>query len=135
MDSKILIGVLGGGFIGSFFGVAGLGGAVSGMIPGAIIGALVVDWLRARSQLPQLEDVHHEEIEPEEVDQDPDGYSEWLVKFKHAAIRQNPDLANEKNYMFDLPKNRKNIKDIYKSGMGAESHGFFFGNHTKGEED
>lgn len=31
-----------GGFIGSFFGVAGFGGAVSGIIPGAIVDAVVV---------------------------------------------------------------------------------------------
>lgn len=30
-----------GGFIGSFFGLAGFGGAASGMIPGAIVGALI----------------------------------------------------------------------------------------------
>ena len=30
-----------GGFVGSFFGIAGFGGATSGMIPGAIIGALI----------------------------------------------------------------------------------------------
>lgn len=30
-----------GGVIGSFFGLAGLGGAVSGAIPGAIVGALI----------------------------------------------------------------------------------------------
>lgn len=35
-----LIPMLIGGFIGSFFGVAGFGSAVSGMVPGAIIGAL-----------------------------------------------------------------------------------------------
>lgn len=33
--------VLIGGFIGSFFGLAGFGGAVSGMIPGGIVGALI----------------------------------------------------------------------------------------------
>lgn len=31
-----------GGFTGSFFGVAGFGGAVSGIIPGAIVGPVVV---------------------------------------------------------------------------------------------
>jgi hypothetical protein len=36
-----LVPMLIGGFTGSFFGVAGFGGAISGMIPGAIIGALV----------------------------------------------------------------------------------------------
>jgi len=30
-----------GGVIGSFFGVAGFGGAISGAIPGAIVGAIV----------------------------------------------------------------------------------------------
>ena len=36
-----LVPVLVGGVVGSFFGVAGFGGAASGMLPGAIIGALV----------------------------------------------------------------------------------------------
>jgi hypothetical protein len=36
-----LVPLLLGGFIGSFFGLAGFGGAVSGMIPGAILGAVV----------------------------------------------------------------------------------------------
>jgi len=36
-----LVPLLLGGFIGSFFGLAGFGGAVSGMIPGAILGAIV----------------------------------------------------------------------------------------------
>lgn len=36
-----LVPLLVGGAFGSFFGLAGFGGAVSGMIPGAIIGALV----------------------------------------------------------------------------------------------
>jgi hypothetical protein len=35
-----LVPLLVGGFIGSFFGLAGFGGAVSGIIPGAIIGAI-----------------------------------------------------------------------------------------------
>lgn len=30
-----------GGIVGSFFGVAGFGGAVSGMLPGAIIGGVI----------------------------------------------------------------------------------------------
>ncbi|MBN9409194.1 MAG: hypothetical protein J0H69_08600 [Burkholderiales bacterium] len=30
-----------GGVVGSFFGVAGFGGAVSGMLPGAIIGGVI----------------------------------------------------------------------------------------------
>ena len=30
-----------GGIVGSFFGVAGFGGAVSGAIPGAIVGAVI----------------------------------------------------------------------------------------------
>jgi hypothetical protein len=30
-----------GGVVGSFFGIAGFGGAISGMIPGAIVGSLV----------------------------------------------------------------------------------------------
>lgn len=33
--------VLLGGFIGSFFGMAGFGGAVPGMIPGAVIGGVI----------------------------------------------------------------------------------------------
>ena len=33
--------ILIGGFIGSFFGIAGFGGAVSGVIPGALIGGLI----------------------------------------------------------------------------------------------
>lgn len=36
-----LVPLLLGGFIGSFFGLAGFGGAASGMIPGAIIGAVI----------------------------------------------------------------------------------------------
>jgi len=36
-----LLPVVMGGIAGSFFGLAGFGGAVSGMIPGAIVGALV----------------------------------------------------------------------------------------------
>ena len=36
-----LVPLLIGGFIGSFFGLAGFGGAVSGMIPGAIAGAII----------------------------------------------------------------------------------------------
>jgi len=38
--------VLIGGFIGSFFGLAGFGGAVSGMIPGAIAGGVIAIALR-----------------------------------------------------------------------------------------
>lgn len=30
-----------GGLVGSFFGLAGFGGAVSGMIPGAVIGGII----------------------------------------------------------------------------------------------
>lgn len=36
-----LVPMLIGGFLGSFVGVAGFGGAVSGMIPGAVGGAIV----------------------------------------------------------------------------------------------
>ncbi len=36
-----LVPLLLGGAIGSFFGIAGFGGAASGMIPGAIIGAII----------------------------------------------------------------------------------------------
>jgi hypothetical protein len=37
-----------GGFIGSFFGVAGFGGAISGAIPGAIVGALIaIAWRKS----------------------------------------------------------------------------------------
>lgn len=36
-----LLPVLIGGIAGSFLGVAGFGGAVSGILPGAIVGALV----------------------------------------------------------------------------------------------
>lgn len=36
-----LVPVLIGGILGSFVGVAGFGGAVSGILPGAIVGALV----------------------------------------------------------------------------------------------
>jgi len=36
-----LVPMLIGGVIGSFFGIAGFGGAVSGMIPGAIAGAVI----------------------------------------------------------------------------------------------
>lgn len=36
-----LIPVLVGGFIGSFFGLAGFGGGISGMLPGAIGGAII----------------------------------------------------------------------------------------------
>jgi hypothetical protein len=36
-----LVPVLIGGVLGSFFGIAGFGGAVSGMIPGAILGAII----------------------------------------------------------------------------------------------
>lgn len=39
--SGYLVPLLVGGFIGSFFGVAGFGGAISGMFPGAIVGALI----------------------------------------------------------------------------------------------
>ena len=36
-----LLSVLIGGIAGSFLGVAGFGGAVSGILPGAIVGALI----------------------------------------------------------------------------------------------
>ena len=36
-----LISVLVGGVLGSFVGIAGFGGAMSGILPGAIVGALV----------------------------------------------------------------------------------------------
>jgi hypothetical protein len=39
--------VLIGGVIGSFFGIAGFGGAISGAIPGAIVGALISMAMRA----------------------------------------------------------------------------------------
>lgn len=41
-----LVSVLVGGILGSFVGVAGFGGAVSGILPGAIVGALVAKALR-----------------------------------------------------------------------------------------
>jgi hypothetical protein len=40
--SGYAIPVILGGIVGSFFGVAGFGGAMSGAIPGAIAGAVIV---------------------------------------------------------------------------------------------
>lgn len=41
--------ILIGGFIGSFFGLAGFGGAVSGMLPGAILGGVLAVALKRGS--------------------------------------------------------------------------------------
>lgn len=46
--SGYLAPVLVGGFVGSFFGLAGFGGAVSGMLPGAIVGALIAIALKKK---------------------------------------------------------------------------------------
>ena len=46
--SGYLVPVLLGGFIGSFFGLAGFGGAVSGMLPGAVVGAVVAVALKKK---------------------------------------------------------------------------------------
>ncbi len=48
--SGYMLPVIVGGIAGSFFGLAGFGGAVSGMIPGAIVGALVAIALKQASQ-------------------------------------------------------------------------------------
>ncbi len=42
--------ILIGGFLGSFFGLAGFGGAVSAMIPGAVIGAIIAVALSKRNK-------------------------------------------------------------------------------------
>jgi hypothetical protein len=41
--------ILIGGFIGSFFGLAGFGGAVSGMLPGAVLGGVIAVALKRGS--------------------------------------------------------------------------------------
>jgi uncharacterized membrane protein len=38
---RFIIPVLVGGFLGSFVGIAGFGGAVAGTIPGAVLGAII----------------------------------------------------------------------------------------------
>jgi len=47
-----LVPLIMGGVIGSFFGIAGFGGAISGMIPGAIAGAVIAIALK-KSQKSQ----------------------------------------------------------------------------------
>jgi hypothetical protein len=43
-----LVAMVIGGVVGSFFGLAGFGGAVSGMIPGAVAGAIVAVALKSK---------------------------------------------------------------------------------------
>ena len=44
-----LLALIIGGILGSFVGVAGFGGAVSGILPGAIVGALVAISIKKKS--------------------------------------------------------------------------------------